>query len=517
MAEITIKSCMSTGLDVEFDSVTSVEIPDDNEYRGGFGKIYKCLKINGKSPKQSQLIKLFFITDGNNINTIQKLQQKLKKKNEELVHSGESLLEMYPALLAIPQFSFEGVWNSEKVVGYSANNLSEKGFFDFKNILDDDNLYDDFYTVFKLEEKYIIAYQLIKALNFLSSLGYVHADIKDDAIFINTNKKTCALIDFDSGAVFDHRNASNEEPTTIGTIQDWLAPEILDQIGKNIQDLNEVRVNIFTDTWSVATALFCIFFEYHPFNFLNEITKKQFKSYFSKHKWPEVEKGNDMEQILGYYHKVLPKELKKAFEITFNEGYAKPVLRYTYEQWEQAFMSIHEPPEIVFFNPKTYEIEKKENITLSWEVSGANKVFLNGTDVTNLKEYSVSPTRNTEYELKAINAFGKEVCEKSIIITSDKPPKIIDFNYRIVNKIKNEFQLTWKIENAHRIFLYPEIGEVTQKENYKIKGIGTFVLKAESYFGAKTEKSIIVSGLFNPNPDDSLFTPSPPNNVFNNL
>lgn len=64
----------------------------------------------------------------------------------------------------------------------------------------------------------LIAYRLVSAFKLLNELHFIHADLKPEAIFINTSISECAIIDFDSGTVTER---PTDEPNVWGAPNDW--------------------------------------------------------------------------------------------------------------------------------------------------------------------------------------------------------------------------------------------------------------------------------------------------------
>src|SRR6266446_1928585 len=134
MKSITIDSFLSTGLNPSLDRVRSIEIDDTPLGQGGFGIAFRMRGINN-GPDPPQVVKIL-LDNGHGIGrhglgTIQELQRRLQIKNSELQAHGRTLISEFPALLGVPQLSFEGRLDGRAVCGYTANDLTASGMEDF--------------------------------------------------------------------------------------------------------------------------------------------------------------------------------------------------------------------------------------------------------------------------------------------------------------------------------------------------------------------------------------------------
>jgi len=496
MKNIKILKYVTTGIDPQFSNIDSIEIEDSTFASGSFGEIYHCVNINGSKPNVDIVVKILkgeFIDK--NLHTTEALQNALQQKHQELKQKGQSLLKAYPSLMAVPQFSFEGMLNGEKIKGYGAYDLTKLGYIEYEDILNNDDFYNQFYNVYPKSKKNKLVFNLIKAMLLLKSIDFIHADIKEKAFFINMQKGNCAIIDFDSGAVLSSLSGNNK-PTTFGSRQDWLAPEIIQQLGKS-NNKNKANVTFYSDAWAIAYAVFYIYFGDSPYYFLDKVSPKVMKQYTSSFKWPNIEASVPYvnQDYISYldtyskkYNKIFPKALKEGFEITFSQGYQDPEKRYTYKQWLEAFKTLQELPVIKAFNVDVDYISKKQNITFNWNVVGASRICIDNIDVTGKSSYNTVPTKSHTYKLKVYNDFNASVSENVSIKVSNRPPEIIFFKPdKKVRKSNKAIELNWQVKEAHKIILYPDNIDVTGKQSIKVKPLKDtmYKIEAESFFGVK--------------------------------
>jgi serine/threonine protein kinase len=499
MKTIRIDSFLSTNIELEFASIKTIEIEDDSLGEGGFGIAYLGVSINKRKPFKAQIIKIFKEDSNNrldhNFETIQKLQKKLDQKNKELLKTkGKSITEAFTVLKAIPQFSFSGTLKGKTVRGYSSSNLKKLGFEEFKDILTDDKLYKEYFKV-ELKKKLLIAYNLVAGFKLLSELYFIHADLKDEAIFINSTTNECAIIDFDSGAVTEN---INDEPNTWGAPTDWLAPEIYEQLkASGASGKQKIKVNLFSDLWSVTVGVHYIITTIHPLFFLKELSPRVTKQYFSKYQWPDIKPSesyfenrnqNIYDSMMKWYPKGINQSIFNEFKNTINHGYNKPINRTTYERWERALKSIQKPSEIEVFDSDRKSILKGMPVLLFWKVNGATTVEINNGigKVPNNGSKEIYLNDNTNLEITATGMFGND--SKNLLIkvyptptikTIDVPVPNIQFNTSVnisiirpssinLNKVEMNFS-TLKSDDILKKNEYSRPLIDAKKEQKKIK------------------------------------------------
>lgn len=434
MKSIQVTKYKSTELNPEFISVKSFDIEDKPFDSGAFGEVYFCNSVNGIALKSPQVLKIF-LDDGSGsaqrgFETIVKLQEQIITYNISLKRQNEKPVEQINALGALPQFSFEGVINGNKVLGYSANLLSKKDWLLFGNIFNEEDLQkrkelrNKFYNL-PLDHRLKMAFDLAEGFSHLGKMKFIYADLNPKNFFVNESKGQLCLIDFEGGAV-------NENPETYGKPGEWLAPEIQEQLLKNNSPI--IKVDLNTDTWAVAIGIHFMLFHFHPLFFLKVRGRKEMNEYFRKFQWPNIDKNhsNFRSELEGVYDLYLdklqnqiPKELFKAFADTINKGYSNPNLRLSYKQWINAIKGLMQPPSISKFEADNSIIIDGIPVLLSWDIdSKAHTVLINNGigDVTGINEIRILPNKNTTYTLKVIGHFGET--EKSIDISVFPTPMI---------------------------------------------------------------------------------------------
>lgn len=463
MEQIQINKFVNTGIYSEYNSIISIEIEDKPFAEGGFGEVYNCISINGNAIKTPQVIKIykenFPGSADDNAQTIVRLQEKLNQLNVDLKSKGKSLFIEYPAFKGIPQFSFEGFLNGQKVKGFSSDNLTRLGFDEFENILSDNKLLDKFYNI-PVERRIYFAFQLASAFKVLEEFKYIHADLKEGAIFLNLSTHELAIIDYDSGVITEN---TNDKPKTWGTIGDWVAPEIFEQLSK-IKNGEKIQVDFFTDRWSVAIGINYLISGVHPLFFLKNIGTVTTELYFrNQNHWPEAvtnsiyfKKGcdNDYNGYIDFLNTNIPQQIKEKMATTINFGYKNPVARTSYSSWEKALQSIQKPPIVKFLSITKKEIIQGENIVFAWNVENAVSVEIENIGTFSpIDRKSIKPDKSCTYIIKFKGYYGELVEKINVKVTPAPFFKIVEVENTKIKK-GNSTSLKWEIENTSKINLW---------------------------------------------------------------
>jgi len=362
MKSIKVSRALSSKLDTCFDvSVQSIEIKPRPFASGGFGELYFCQSLNGNiQPAIPQVVKIFH-DDTNtqkSFETIQKLQEGIIRIQQH------KSIKHFSALFALPQLSFSGILDGEKVYGYLANRLNRNEYAEFDRIIEDPRVTQEYYQI-PLGQKIKYALDLAEGFQILRELNYIHADINAENVFIGIKQPNAVLIDYDSGAV---SLSAQDSPSTWGKPNEWVAPEISRQLSEQ-KIIQTVKVNLLSDIWSVAVGIHYFIFLKHPFFFLNDLSERTMKNYFMHHRWPkcDIHAPYFNKNILGFYEKylvllekALPQEIIKRFDSTFNEGFYNPAMRTAYNTWITVLKPHAQIENFVALSiPKEPEIELK--------------------------------------------------------------------------------------------------------------------------------------------------------------
>ena len=493
MKYIHMSDSLSTNLRADLSSGTTLEIEDIPLGQGTFGVVYRAISLDGRQ-LQDQVVKVLTNklngSDQHGFKTIRALQRKLDGENRRLEQRGSSLLDSHPALLAVPQFSFRGQLDGESIVGYTANNLTKFNMEDFGPFLEDENKVRALQAL-PLETRLKLAQQLVSAFDFLRSAHYLHADFKPEALYIDIKKPACAIIDYDSGAVVLN---IGDKPTTVGTKQAWLAPEILKQLDPSGKP-SRMQISATADFWSVTMAVHYLLFGCHPLFFLSEVSDRSMKDYRNHFHWPDADSRSsyfnpDLESAHGgytdYLRTNLP-QLLKPFGATFGAGYMEPSRRTSYVGWVMALAN-QERAEILSFAADRLMVEDSKPVRLTWNVRGQGRLELKGiADVTNLSYYDLHVRRDTEFRLVFTPPSGPPVESTLQVLVSKQAPVIHRFSCdRPMVSDAKPMNLSWKVTGADRVTIDNGVGDVTHCTSrlITVRKDTQFTLTAISQFGA---------------------------------
>jgi hypothetical protein len=125
-----------------------------------------------------------------------------------------------------------------------------------------------------------------------------------------------------------------------------------------------------------------------------------------------------------------------------------------------AYNDVTFPPTINDFSASPGAYLAPGSSTLSWNVSGADTLSINGTDVTALSELVVSPAVTTIYTLTATNGDGTG--EETVTVTVNPAPVIASFSAdRTTINSGESVTFSWQTEFATSWSISPAPGDVS--------------------------------------------------------
>jgi serine/threonine protein kinase len=307
----------------------------------------------------------------------------------------------------------------------------------------------------------LFCFHLAYSFEILRSINYIHADINPQNFFINLSNGELAVIDFDSGAITDN---PKDKPDTFGKIAeaDWLAPEILEQLANQTTQIPTIKVNLHTDTWSVAVGIHYLIFLQHPFFFLKDLGTETVTNYLKNNQWYEINAidpnfNTNLDYAFYTKYKTLlennvPKAITERWKSTFTKGYSNPVLRATYDQWTIDLKVSQQPPIIDKFKVNKKAIIEGQEIDFFWTIRNVNRVTLNGKDVTNQNTLKIQPLKSGIYVLEATNLFGSVLSEKIEVDVIPMPKIELSFPTPNFSISFNRQSIQTKLPNINVMF-----------------------------------------------------------------
>lgn len=500
MPTLLLRSSLSTGLSPAFGGVRGFELETTPLGEGGFGVVYRAASVDGGKPAVPQVVKILKDTAAGaakrGLDTIRALQAKMEAKDRELrAKGGRGLLDVYPVFLGAPQLSFEGTLDGRLVVGYSANDLGALGFVDFGVVLGDAARLQKF-MAFPLQSRLEVARSLAEAFDLLNKhFRFIHADFKPEALFVDPGNGRCALIDFDSGAV---ARDPSDKPSTFGTLQDWLAPEIFAQLAAT-GATRVVKVDALSDAWSVNVALHYLLLGCHPLFFLSELSPRSVRAYLARYRWPDADPSfSFFDRGMASAHSVfrtwvtthLPPEARDRFAATIDRGYLSPPERTTPGQWAAVLGSLLRP-EIRSFTASESVVDGSRPVTLRWKTTGTGTLTLSPgpLDVTGRTSVDVPVGADTTFTLTLASPGGRRVAEKVRVELAKTPPVVDRFasDRAEVADHRQPARLSWAISGCvGRVTIDNGVGDVTGRSFVDVlpKADTTYRLRAENRLGA---------------------------------
>ena len=486
-------SVLDQGTPEDIYKVERVVYQDDLIGEGGFGRIYKVNSIDGKY-FDNLLLKIYFDKEHNNhsFDTIRNLHVKLKRVQTK---TGIPIYLDYPELLGLPFIAFRGKEDvaNEEVVGFIMYDLTKLQYHDF-GAEDASSLEIDIY------HSLVFAFQFSKVVNFLHSLNFYHADLKEDSIFLNLNDRKLSLIDFDSG----YHSDIQEKPITVGAISPWRRVGFFVKKLFNLNSKEEDTLKVkYEEYWILSNAIFQFISKLRtPYIFLKESDDSLKSKYLEKYRWPEVGKSKNLfredassiskgiENLLEDLESNGLGQIKSNLVSCFNEGLTKNEAIPTANRWmgdiHRMLSELEYRPEIHAFDISTDAIDKpNQPIAFKWKAEKYNYIKVNGLLYDfRVENAIISVIDEGPLLFEFVNDFFTE--KKNVFIKANKKvPKILLFEAsEYLRSTSDPVKLYWKVEDAESV-------QINQTENKVFDGVlevypirdTIYELKARGFFG----------------------------------
>ena len=159
-------------------------------------------------------------------------------------------------------------------------------------------------------------------------------------------------------------------------------------------------------------------------------------------------------------------------------------------------------PKVDFFTVTPASVHAGQSVTLSWNVSGAETVTLNGVGKVNTQGwYTFTPERTTRFTLAATAPTGAQVHGEANVVVLP-PPEIMSF--AAVEKPGAPTKLQWKVKYADTVVI-EGIGPVESSGSCKVspKTTTTYILRASDSAGHSVQAAATVQGPKEPVPEQT--------------
>ena len=506
LSNISEHSIIDQGTDLEITSFSTVKYNSNKIGGGAFGEVFELVEIDD-NPVNNLLVKVYLEeqSSAHALETISLFHDKIKR---EFSSKKQSIYQLYPGLLGFPFSVFRAKDNLENksVVVLILFDLRKHGYFE----VNQENTTSISTTELELENKFLVAHQFSKTINFLHRKQFIHSDIDYDALWYNPGRKIFALIDYDSG----YNYSAQQKATTLGKINHLasvFARKII-QIGTGQEQVTD-EDRIAEENWKVASALFEILFDVPPFFFLKDSEELTFKRYIKKNNWPninEIDEAYINTNNLPAYEETIHsiKELEdlgfdniiQLFRKCFNEGARSLKKRPEASDWNSAFQNVTKAlelyPSVERFESDKTEIKKKnEAVVFSFEGSAFDYVEINGK-VLPLFQYSkqINVPDTALIKLRAVSDIG--VTEQEIEITANKvDPEFSKFTISEgIRRSSDPVSISWQASNAAKVEVqgftedYPSNGQILVHPTKRT----TYVFQAMGFFDQIVEKTVTI-------------------------
>lgn len=467
---------------------------------GGFGKLHKVLSINGKQVN-GLVVKLISDYDAatHALATISLLHKKINRKHSKReIGIGQS----FPQLIGMPFCCFNAYdeINQIKITALLMYDLKDLGYDDFGS-----DTFDKLkFAEHNIETKLYYSYQLASVLSLLHELEFIHSDLSENAIWINSKSENLLLIDYDSGYHFD----SQDKPTTLGKVGHWIGSKFRRMLSKEIekQDLSHID-RLAEENWVLANAIFELIFGVSPYFYLIDAADSTKQKYLKNNVWPEIDQGDKLLNASNYqtYRTVIDyssllvngglEGLINEFKKTFNKGFKGYQHRPTSDSWRRVFSeickSLHAVPVVLDFKSNKKKVQSKDDfVEFSWSNRRTNYIVIND-QVVFANVHSLTFVESSIVHLELVNDFGSSNA-KIEIVANKVDPKILKFySDKTTRDSIDPIVLEWEVENASRIEIVGVDSNLPVKSNidvrpdcktiYKLIAYGNFNQAIESF------------------------------------
>jgi hypothetical protein len=475
--------------------------------KGTFGGVHRVESIDDRVPEIKLVLKLVPVEEDNligvqSLKTIGLLHDKVRKHEAK---TRRPFFQEHPELIGIPLAAFVG---KETVAEKRFNcflmlDLTALGYRDLAEshnvikVADEAGILDRMY----------LSYQFFRAIDWMHRNDFNHADLSLSALFLQDDQLRLVLIDYDGGYHFKHQ----QSPLSLGKLGYW-GSHLFNQLRTVVSGKQELSIldRLQDEYFTAAAAFFELLFEAPPYFFL-EPGEDVRKKYLEQYKWPEMDfsqsyankSSKSLHENLLRNIQVLEangaKELIDGFRTVFGKGYFDGKYRLTTARWKRLVKKIltdnsYDPLVQSFLLNKTEVRRADEEVVLTWKISRADQIRINGKHVNFAKgTQEFKPGGEANYTLDVANDFGSFSLDVAVV-ANKVDPVIKEFSASAtVRDSLAPIRLTWDTEHTDHIYLNGK--QLDNQGTYSVepKQETTYSLVAVGHFGQRVEKTLTIS------------------------
>lgn len=283
--------------------------------------------------------------------------------------------------------------------------LSEAGYMQLDAVLDDPAAAAA-HRQAPLAARVQLARSLASCYQPLDRVGFVHADINAENVFIDLIRMRAAFIDYDSGALL---RSGGKPPLTAGKADEFLAPELIGPDGRP----DALRVSPLSERWAFGFAISYLLWGAHPLFFLRNTGPDTLREYAANHTWPDLPASDPLflSSNAAFYRSWLltvadlPSGAIDCFRRLVGPGIDDPAVRPSAIDWLDALLE--KAPTIDLISVDSPCVEPGEPVVLTWSASGVSTV-----DIETLGSFPARgattyiPTTTGQLTITATNSMG---------------------------------------------------------------------------------------------------------------
>lgn len=341
---------------------------------GGFGTVYRCDAVAG-APGSGLVIKRHIpnttIMPEDNAAVLAALHDAIDGA------WGTTPADARRHLPAVPYWVGRARWGTDDAVISLSRDLGVEGYCGLDEVLQDLHRFRAWLGL-DMSERMAAAHDFASSHAMAEEIGFVHADINVENVFIDPAGGRAAIIDWDSGVLPGSPNAG---PLAWGKADDFIAPE-----AKAGGVLDASVIGELTERWSVGYLVHYLLFGVGPLFFLATLSDAHINQYLATHTWPDIDQNSPLFNApnRAFYSRYLqdladlPPSVIDLFQRFVTYGCADPTLRPTSAEWRDALLGASVPATFDWVALSSPAMVRGGEVRVSWDAPSAQAVFVDG-------------------------------------------------------------------------------------------------------------------------------------------